>query len=131
MKTPQQIEEMAKEQFGNSEEISNAHPDTNYLPWSLSMAFHQGYAQTQKDLLESASEGFEDAWLRKEVTDYRGLGERKTTIANIAVTSKRQAAELLWQACTLSKMKEIQEKDERIKKLEEFIKEHDMSRNLS
>ena len=118
MKTPQQIEEMAKEWFGNSEEMSNAHPDTNYLPWSLSMAFHQGYAQAQKDLLESASEGFEE--YSKTV---------KGTIGNMIFAYPSYSKEL-WQACTLSKMKEIQEKDERIKKLEEFIKEHDMSESL-
>lgn len=47
---------------------------------------------------EQDKKAFEFAWLKKEVPDFRGIGGGKTTIATIAVSSKRQAAELIWQA---------------------------------
>lgn len=52
-------------------------------------------------------EAFEKAWLDSTVEDYRGLGNGKTSIASIAVTSKRRAAEMLWQAACDYKQKEI------------------------
>lgn len=66
-------------------------------------------------------EAFEKAWLDSTVEDYRGLGNGKTSIASIAVTSKRRAAEMLWQAACDYKQKEIEALQAEIAKLKKSL----------
>lgn len=107
MKTPQQIEEMAEKAYmseyydPNDLSMSNSSYNAGYL---------NGYTQAQKDLLESASGGFEECFKN-------GRNSKGETPSQIEV----------WQACALSYEKKLKEEREafsftseaRIKELQE------------
>lgn len=77
-KTKEQIEEMAKE-YANSFTSRKFQPYRNTL-----IDYFNGYTQAQKDLLESASEGFEECFKNGR----NGKGETPSQIEE-------------WQACAL------------------------------
>ena len=101
MKTPQQIKDASLERFP----ISSSGPTND-----LRFGYIEGATQMQKDLLESASKGFDECF------------SKYATESNL---HHEFDAHYFWQACALSKMKEIQEKDAEINKLKkEFEKQY-------
>ena len=107
--------EAAYEKFCDSE-------DRIGTDWEI-RSFTAGAKWMQEKIMGEASEGFEDAWLKSTVEDYRGLGNGKTSIASIAVTSKRKAAEMLWQAARLSAEKKIEAQELMLAENEHYIKQ--------
>ena len=71
-------------------------------------SYVDGYKQAQKDLLESASKDHKSHW------------NSLTPHDQITLTSYG-ASEKSWQACALSKMKELQEKDEEMGELKKAL----------
>lgn len=98
-KTKEQIEEMAEKEYPT-------------IMWSNAMiacatrdkqdGYKKGYTQAQQDIKEACSEGFDDCF------------SKYATESNL---HHEFDAHYFWQACALSKMKELQEKDEEIERM--------------
>lgn len=98
MKTTLQIEEMAKE----FSEGSYSHE--RFL--LRKEGYIAGYTQAQQDLKEACSDGFDDCF------------SKYATESNL---HHEFDVHYFWQACSLLKMKEIQEKDDEITELKRAL----------
>jgi hypothetical protein len=122
MKTEKEIEEMAveyclRECIMITEQVNRGFKHSP-CPESV-IVFTAGAHWMQKDLLESASEGFEE-WFTifYKATPFDSYNESIPVNAQDLTRWQKEA----WQAAKLSNQKIIQEKDEKIAELEESLR---------
>jgi len=122
MRNEKEIEEMALAWYRTRPDIMSLAPDVSgrWVPWPIHCAYENGYKQAQKDLFESASEGFEE-WFDENF-------ERPAFDYEIETMDQVYSA---WVACDLKSQKIIQEKDNEIKRLRELCETYERDLGIS